>query len=101
MAQTESYSGSGFLATLRAGICILDISTNANLSGSWSSVTLGTLPSGMRPGGEVRAPLAIANQNAVCLGKVLANGTVQVSNIGGTPAGTNVKQGSVVYFVAR
>lgn len=100
ITQTKSYRGNGFSATLRAGICIVDISTDANLSGSWSSATLGTLPAGMRPGGEVRAPLAVANQNAACLGKVLANGTVQISNVGGTPAGANVKQGSVIYAAA-
>ena len=100
ITQTKSYSGNGFLATLRAGICIVDISTTANLSESWSSAILGTLPAGMRPGGEARAPLAVANQNAVCMGRVFANGTVQISNIGGTPAGANVKQGSVIYAAA-
>ena len=100
ITQTKSYIGSGFSATLCAGICIVDISTAVNLSGSWSNATLGTLPAGMRPGGEARAPLSVANQNAVCLGRVLANGTVQVSNIGGTPAGANIKQGHVVYAAA-
>lgn len=101
ITQTKGYGGNGFLATLRAGICIVDISTTANLSESWSSAILGTLPAGMRPGGgEARAPLAVANQNAACMGRVFANGTVQISNIGGTPAGANVKQGSVIYAVA-
>lgn len=98
---TTVYSGSftGGSWRRRGAVVSVVINTTTNVPEAWSDVKLGTIPTGSRPSTPVIFPVLVENLGTSIRGIVNPDGSVHLTGVGGTPAGSNGKYGSCAFVV--
>ena len=82
-------------------VCVLTVNRSCAFSDSWTSISLGTIPSGSRPKTEVYGTAVVENSTGKCVQiKVTTAGAATIAAMGGSALGTNYAYGSVAWVCA-